>query len=185
MPDGGQGLVASARRDRAAEAVIFKVPLDVPGTLAITPRPRGGEWLGDDIERLALAGVDILVSLLMLDERIELGLENEAALCAIQGVDHVSVPVPDLGTPNDDGQFADAVRALARALRAGKTVAVHCRQSVGRSGLLAVSIAIALGASLESAIEDVSGARGVRVPETPAQAEWLRQNAARLSGLAG
>ena len=163
------------------EAILFKIPIDVPGTLAITPRPRGGDWLDDDIAALAAQGVGVVVSLLRGDEQIELGLENEAAACLAQGVEFVALPVPDLGAPIDSREFVHAVQSLVARLRSGASVAVHCRQSVGRSGLLAVSIAVAAGSTLESAIEKVSSARGVRVPETVVQGEWLRRNVADLS----
>jgi protein-tyrosine phosphatase len=164
------------------EAILFKIPIDVPGTLAITPRPRGGDWLDDDIAALAAQGVGVVVSMLRADEQIELGLENEAATCLAQGVEFVALPVPDLGAPIEASEFIQAVRGLVARLRAGTSVAVHCRQSVGRSGLLAVSIAVAAGVTLESALEKVSSARGVRVPETAVQGEWLRRNVAELFG---
>ena len=156
-------------------AILFKIPIGVPGTLAITPRPRGGDWLDDDIAALSTSGVGVVVSLLVRDEQTELGLENEAAACLALGVEFIALPVPDLGAPLDSSEFAQAVQGLVARLRAGKSMAVHCRQSVGRSGLLAVSIAVAVGVTLESAIEQVSAARGVRVPETAVQGEWLRR----------
>jgi protein-tyrosine phosphatase len=167
---------------RVLEATIFKVPIDIPGILAITPRPRGGDWLDDDIAALAAQGVGVLVSLLETGEQFELGLVNEAAACGVYGVAFVALPVPDLGAPIDSNQFVQTVQRLAALLRAGKYVAVHCRQSVGRSGLLAVSIAVATGITLEEAIEGVSVARGVRVPETAVQTDWLRRNVGQLSG---
>jgi hypothetical protein len=48
--------------------------------------------------------------------------------------------------------------------------------------MLAVSITFALGFPLELAIDLVSRARGVPVPETTEQIAWLRRNAAALSG---
>jgi hypothetical protein len=46
--------------------------------LAIVPRPRGGDWLDDDI-RLMKAGVDVLVSMLPATEAPDLGLADEGA----------------------------------------------------------------------------------------------------------
>lgn len=126
----------------------------------------------------------MLVSLLREDEQQELELEDEAAACSRCGIEFIPMPVPDLGAPIDGDAFIRAVHELADRVRAGASVAVHCRQSVGRSGMLAVSIAVALGLSLESAIEAVSRARGVTVPETREQIDWLRRNAATLSGAA-
>ena len=116
------------------------------------------------------------------DEQRELGLEDEAAACSRSQIEYVPVPVPDLGAPLDSEGFVQTVRGLAERVRDGAHLAVHCRQSVGRSGMLAVSIAIALGTPLESALHAVSQARRVRVPETKEQIDWLRQHVAALSG---
>ena len=169
--------------DVMTQTDIFPIPIGTSGAFAIAARPRGGDWLTGDLERLALDGVDILVSLLDVDELVELGLENEPALCALNGLRYARVPVPDLGTPPDTARFLDAVRDIVTDLRAGRNVAVHCGQSVGRSGLFAVSVAVALGATLERALEDVSEARGVRVPETQGQLYWLREHVDRLSAV--
>jgi protein-tyrosine phosphatase len=163
---------------------IFAIPIDAAGTLAIATRPRGGDWLADDLESLALAGVDTLVSLLEIAELVELGLENQPALCALHGLHYSNVPVPDLGLPPDTDRFLDAVRDIVSALRTGQNIAVHCRQSIGRSGLFAVSVVVALGATLERAREEVSTSCGVPMPETPAQLDWLQENVGRLSVLA-
>ena len=160
---------------------IFRIPVGIPGALAITPRPRGGDWLDDDIAALAAQGVAVLVSLLRADEQVELALENEAAACQAHGVEFLALPVEDLGAPSDSAAFVKAVRGLASLIRSGTSVAVHCRQSVGRSGLLAVAIAVAVGVPLESAIQEVSAARGVQVPETTVQNDWLRRNVGQLS----
>ena len=164
--------------------IIFKIPLRMAGSLAIVPRPRGGDWLDDDIATLAKQGIDVVVSLLETGEEGDLGLDGESVVCRVLGVDFVPLPIPDLGTPPDSSHFVQSVMKLVTLLRNGRQIAVHCRQSVGRSGLLAVSVAVATGVGLESAIEAVSTARGVRVPETPAQLTWLRQHEHQLSELA-
>jgi hypothetical protein len=41
--------------------------------LAIVPRPRGGDWLEDELDQMKRAGVDVLVSMLQVDEAAELG----------------------------------------------------------------------------------------------------------------
>ena len=51
------------------------------GRLAIMPRPRGGDWLEDEIHALRESKVDIIVSLLEPDEAVEFELEPEAACC--------------------------------------------------------------------------------------------------------
>ena len=66
------------------------------------------------------------------------------------------------------------MRRIAAALEEGKKVAVHCRQGIGRSGLIAAGVLVSAGIGAEKAIEAVSSARGLAVPETPAQLEWIR-----------
>jgi hypothetical protein len=44
--------------------------------LAIVLRPRGGDWLDDEVDRIKRAGVDVLVSMLQADEAAELGLQR-------------------------------------------------------------------------------------------------------------
>ena len=137
----------------------------------------------DDVAALAQHGIDVLVSLLGEDEEIELGLEHEASVCSRHNIEFLALPVPDLGKPIDSDAFIQSVHRLAVSARGGRSIAVHCRQSVGRSGLLAVSIVLASGLPLDSALDVVSRARGVRVPETNEQIDWLRRNVVRLSGL--
>ena len=170
---------------RAWEADIFRIPIDSSGSLAITTRPRGGDWLDDDIEAMARQGVGVLVSLLCAEELSELGLEDEARVCLRHQIEFVSLPVPDLGTPADSATFLQVVQRIAGLIHGGACVAVHCRQSVGRSGLLTVAIAVTLGIPLESALDIVSRARGVPVPETRQQVDWLCRNVVNRSGTPG
>jgi protein-tyrosine phosphatase len=134
---------------------------------------------------LSAGGVNVLVSLLESDEAAELGLDGEWASCATHGIEFLSLPVPDLGAPRDSPQFVKAVTDLVQMLREGKHIAVHCRQSVGRSGLLAISVGVASGLDLDEAVGIVSRARGVQVPETSTQLAWLRRYQGHLSGDAG
>jgi protein-tyrosine phosphatase len=164
-----------------SEANIFPIPIPVAGSLAIVPRPRGGDWLDDDVRRLIDHGTQVLVSLLCDSECVELGLEEEAAACTGHHIGFISLPVPDLGAPVDTGEFIETVHRLATLIRGGTSVAVHCRQSVGRSGLLAASVAMACGMPLQVALETISKARGVAVPETQVQRDWLQRIEPRLS----
>lgn len=153
---------------------IYYVPLaDREGRLAIVPRPRGGDWLTDDLSAFARTGVHVLVSLLEPEEQRELGLDGEAAACMVSGIQFVPIPVPDRDVPRNVSSYTEHVRLLVGHVQAGRTVAVHCRQSVGRAGMLAVAVAVALGQALPAAIEAVSTARGVPVPETAEQHAWL------------
>jgi len=152
---------------------LFPVALDALGRLAVAARPRGHDWLSDEVAGWKRAGVTLVVSLLTPDEDTELGLTAEAAECAAAGIEFVNLPIPDRGLPRSRTEF-DAVvsRVVGEVNRDGMAV-THCRQSVGRAPLLAVAVLKAFGVPTEDATARVSAARGVRVPEMNEQAEWV------------
>jgi protein-tyrosine phosphatase len=60
-------------------------------------------------------------------------------------------------------------------------VILHCRAGIGRSGLVAACLLVMKGVSPEEAVKKVSAARGVSVPETKEQRNWIDQYAATLA----
>lgn len=137
------------------------------------PRPRGGDWLADDIKLLYYAGVDVLASLLTPDEVDELDLAQEAACCAAQDIAYLSYPIIDRGVPAFSARTFKLLEQLKAYLAAGKHVAVHCRMGLGRSALIAASVLILSGFSPEQACQMLSDVRGYSVPETSEQRLWL------------
>jgi len=137
---------------------LFEIPGRWKGKLYIVARPRGGDWLDDELASLHGAGVDVLVSLLEPQEagQLGLGLEEEAAVRA--GLEFFSLPVKDRGVPYSRSEFAAAVSRLEADLESGR----------------AVAILVESGVCVEEAVELVSKVRGVAVPETAEQLEWLR-----------
>jgi protein-tyrosine phosphatase len=149
-------------------------------SLSIVLRPRGGDWLADDIRTLSRAGVRVLVSMLTPEEEEELELVREGECCKAVNIEFLSVPVADLGTPKDLQRFESAVARVLDAFKRRRSVAVHCRQSIGRSAMFTCATLVALGFPLDKALTTTSRARGVPVPETPQQRLWLEQNAQRF-----
>jgi protein-tyrosine phosphatase len=142
---------------------------------ALMPRPRGGEWLTEEISGWHAAGIRTVVSLLEWDEAIELGLSDEEALCNSAGLNFISFPISDRGVPGVRADFTGLINTLAERLRAGDSVAVHCRAGIGRSGLVGACVLGLLGVAPDSAFAMLSRARGVAVPDTEAQVEWVRE----------
>ncbi len=124
---------------------MFPIPLDTPGRLAITVRPRGNDWLPDDVAGWKQAGVSLVVSLLTPDEEADLGLTGEAAECAAVGVQFLRVSVPDRGVPANRDEFGRVVFAVVEEVNRGGMAVMHCRQSVGRAPLLAIAVLKAFG----------------------------------------
>ena len=143
------------------------------GQLAIVPRPRGEDWLADEVLAWRNEGFDVVVSLLTTEEMTDLGLTDEANLSRSHGLQFYGFQIPDLGVPSSMAVAQEFLETLIGELAAGKRVAVHCRQGVGRSGLVAASLLSLSGIDPETAFERVSAARGLPVPETPEQKRWV------------
>ena len=144
-----------------------------PGRLGVAARPRGGDWLPQELAIWRREGIDTIVSLLTPEEELELLLEAESAQARAQGMKFVSVPVRDRQVPDSESAIEAVVRELEAALSARKNVLVHCRQGIGRSGLLAACLLISRGHDPEDALAQISAARGATVPETSEQRRWI------------
>ena len=160
-------------------AEIYWVPCDPPHRLAVMPRPRGGDWLDSEMRSFQSVGVNVIVCLLTDEEIAELDLTQEAHCCQAAGMEFVRFPIPDRGLPADEAAFAQLVAGLCDQIKAGRGVAIHCRQGIGRSALLAARVLCALGESPTKALERIAAARRWDVPDTLEQREWVLRTAAR------
>ena len=151
----------------------YWIPTDLPGRLAIMPRPRGGHWFVGEVRAWRRAGVDVVASLLTPDEAADLELNAEADTAHAEGIEFVSHPIPDRGLPPSRAAFTELADRLADDIAAGRTAVIHCRQGIGRAGMLAAAVLIAAGLTAADAVARVSAARGRPVPETPEQLRWL------------
>lgn len=160
-------------------AELYTVAHGGPGRVSVLARPRGGEWLQDEVQSWRAAGVDVVVSLLTPTECQELELTEEAALCRSAGMTFIACPLADRSVPVPEAGADPLVAELVGLLTAGAHVAVHCRMGIGRSAMLAAATLIALGQTSEQALAAVAAARGCAVPDTPQQREWVEHYAAR------
>lgn len=69
---------------------------------------------------------------------------------------------------------------MAAQVRAGKSVAIHCRQGVGRSALVAACVLVLRRVLVNEAFEKIEEARGCAVPDTEEQRAWVSQFAESL-----
>jgi len=148
------------------------------GKLALAPRPRGDEWLEDELEGWLREGIDMVVSLLTQAEETDLALCAEERDAKARGMEFLSFPISDREVPDSDAAMAAILERLDRALTSGKNVVVHCRQGIGRTGLVAACLLVSKGLTPESAIRKLSAARGAPVPETAEQRHWIDRYAA-------
>jgi len=151
------------------------------GKLAIGPRPRGGDWLEDEISAWRLAGIDVVLSLLTLEEEESLDITKEREQVRKVGMSFVSLPIPDRQVPASPTELAAVLDQLNAALVSGKNILIHCRHGIGRTGLVAACLLLTKGWGSSDAVEHLNAARGAPVPETQEQREWIDRYAAILA----
>jgi len=149
--------------------------IDAPtiGRIGIMARPRGHDWLEDEIRFLGSVGVTVLVSLLTDAEQLELGLVDEAMYCGLHQIAYVSFPIQDRHTPQLTEATSTTLHQLAQALSDGKTLVIHCRMGIGRAALIAACILAMNGLRVDVAFSAIAKARGCAVPDTPEQRAWV------------
>jgi protein-tyrosine phosphatase len=155
------------------KSVIYWIESPWPGRLAIVPRPRGGDWLEDEINSWRKTGIDGIVSALTTEEIHDFELFEEEKLAAANGLEYLPFPIPDRGLPGSMEQMKAFARKLEPALSQGRNIAIHCRQGIGRSSMLAACTLILGGVEPGEAFARIETGRGCPVPDTPEQRDWV------------
>lgn len=145
------------------------------GRLGMMARPRGNDWLEDEIKKLHLLEVKVVVSLLEKQEEKELEIELEKDICVKYGIEFISFPVPDRGVPNSDSDFVALVDQIEEQLDTEKKVVVHCRMGIGRTSVLVAGLLIRKGVSSENVFTIISEGRQLEVPDTENQINWIKR----------
>ena len=134
--------------------------------------PRPSESLEDTVLSWRSEGIDVVVSLLEPSEAPGL-TEAETQLCQEFGIEFLSFPIRDKTVPVVLDAFTSVARHLSQRILSGQGVAIHCRAGIGRSTTMAACVLILLGVDAEVALDMIAEARGVEVPETEAQRQWI------------
>jgi protein-tyrosine phosphatase len=154
---------------------IYWIPSPWPGRLAVLPRPRGGDWLEDEIGGFREAGVDVMVSALEESEEAMLELSEESELCRAKGIEFISFPITDGTVPVSEKAVGELARILESRLASGKNVAIHCRAGIGRCATLAACVLILSGMNHQVAFERIQQSRGCHVPDKKEQEDWVER----------
>ena len=73
-----------------------------PRKLALAARPRGGDWLEDEVVDWRRSGVDAILSLLTPGEERDFGLEQEGPQAKAQATEFTSFPIADRQVPGSE-----------------------------------------------------------------------------------
>ena len=145
---GGENIAFKAGRNMRPD--LFTISRGGRGRLSTMTRPRGGDWLTDELDDLAMAGVSVMVSLLSDAEAAELDLIHEADAAQAAGIEFHRLPTPDRQVPDREATLALG-RLLLQRLSDGASVALHCREGIGRSSTLAAAVLVLEGTAAADA----------------------------------
>jgi len=117
---------------------------------------------------------DLLVSLIEAAELQELQIPDLFPQVQAHGMASRWFPIRDFGTPTSMPGLVHLVEEILTWIDHRKTVVVHCKGGLGRSGLVVSSCLVAVGYSPQTAFEQVRRSRPGSV-ETPEQEQYVYQ----------
>ena len=136
-------------------------------------RPRGDDWIEDEINHLKNNDVEVIVSLLERDEIYDLKLDNEEEFCRAKNITYISFPIADRDIPKQGGDTEKLIDTLTQKIDQGHSVVIHCRMGIGRSSIIAAAVLLKYKLKAKDIIENISSIRGLKVPDTDKQLSWL------------
>ena len=158
------------------EPSIYVVEPIGSGLLAVMARPVPGEWLKDELAGIAAFGINRVVSLLEPNEAEEIGLSKEGDICKDHGMDFVPYPIADRGLPESVSDFSRFTYMLYETTGRGINTVIHCRAGIGRTGIVTAGVLLHAGFRPDEAFEHIGKARGMAVPDTDEQRDWVAAN---------
>ena len=162
------------------QAEMYKIGSMGNGFVAIMARPSLEANAAASIKNIAGLGIQQVVSLLEPSEALHLGLDAEREEVKANAMEFISFPIPDMGLPSSVEGFAQLAKQLFEQVNAGVNTLIHCHAGIGRSGLMAAGILLHCDMDPRQAFAYASKMRGIRVPETPEQEQWLLTNFASI-----
>lgn len=137
-----------------------------------------GSWwdrdLDLDLRAIKAWGADTLVTLLEEHEFAELSVEELGQTCREAGLEWVLIPIVDGAAP--DRRFSESWatigRSIASALASGRSIVIHCKGGLGRTGTIAAVLLQEAGMESAAALELIRRARPGAI-ETKEQEDFL------------
>ena len=160
------------------------LPPGIAGVLFLHSMPGRYEPINQFNAEITRLCVRRIICLAPLDE---IKRKSEHYFLAIQTGDlpceHESFKVQDFQAPDDRKGFFKLVKDVAHRLESGEKILIHCAGGVGRTGMLAVCVLLALGIELQEALTTVSQS-GSHL-ETEKQLALVRWVAGQFQGTRG
>jgi len=120
---------------------LTRLPFDFPGQVYRSPMPFGAfDPQQVVLELYRQAGVEVVVMLVSDAEAREKSGRDLRRLYAEQGMQVISLPIPDFDIPEAEALLPGLEQVKVQA-QAGHNVVVHCNAGIGRTGLFMACLA--------------------------------------------
>lgn len=147
------------------ELDIYNVSSIGQGRLCVMAKPFSKEWINEEFDAIKAFGISRVVSLLECAEAHILGFTDEDVHCRSRGIDFIQYEIPHRYIPGNEDSYSAFIQFLHDELIEGKDTVVHCRDGIGRTGMVATAVLVKYGLTGEHAVKLVSEARRVSVSE--------------------
>ena len=104
----------------------------------------------------------------------ELGLRDQQSLCLKHEIEYINFPIADRSIPAKGGKIELLIDQLYQKIQTGNSVVIHCRMGIGRCSIIAGCILLKVGFKTEQVLQIITAARGLKVPDTDQQVQWLK-----------
>ena len=94
-----------------------------------------------------------------------------------QAVHHF--PIEEFSVPDDVPAFVAFVQSMAREIKDGERVLIHCAGGIGRTGIFSICLLVVLGADFECALDTTRSVGAY--PESKAQMDFVEGLAPQLA----
>ena len=158
------------------KSVLYSIESIGSGFLATMAKPVYSKDMGDEFAGIAKTGIKQIVSLLEDHEANEVGLNDEHLLTKQHGMHFVSYPIRDRSLPESIDIFSKFTKDLYHQIAGGRSTVIHCWAGIGRTGIVTAGVLLHCGFSTKEAFDHISLQRGLQVPDTLEQYNWLKQN---------
>lgn len=105
---------------------LFCVEGPWPGKLALAARPRGGDWLEDEMAGWQRKGINTVFSLLTEAEETALGLRLERTEATSHGMRFLSFSIEDRQVPTSPSELAKALENIEDELKRSLALGQDC-----------------------------------------------------------
>jgi protein-tyrosine phosphatase len=155
----------------------IKLPDHIPGKIYLHSMPGYYEKYELAFSELSEKDIQTVISFTSLNEiRMKSPDYAKAIEAGSLPFTRISFPIRDFSVPDDRDAYLRLVKETACSIMGGESVLVHCAAGIGRTGMFAASVLLALGLKKPDALARVRAADSE--PEITYQAalvDWVAE----------